>query len=98
MTRRPVDAPRSLLYHGYSSQQIHKNGSGKVGPEMYGGGLSWDLGLCFAHFLTYERCEHGQACEWRHRELTAEERDYIFKQGHVQFLLKADMFVDDKTS
>ncbi|KAF2007065.1 hypothetical protein P154DRAFT_569766 [Amniculicola lignicola CBS 123094] len=68
------------LYHGHIPLQDHSpNGDGKIRPYQYGSNAHWDLGLCYTHFYTPHRCEHGQDCEWRHSDLNADERTYIMK-------------------
>jgi hypothetical protein len=41
--------------------------------------MSKDLGLCYATFKTFKKCEMGHECPWRHHPLTSTEKAWILK-------------------
>ena len=69
-------------YADLPSEQQFKNGTnGKVSPSIYGSETRHDLGLCFATFLTFETCEMGLDCPWRHHPLSIAEQIWIVEYG-----------------
>lgn len=66
-----------------------KHYSGKVAPGKYGGTPTNELWLCFATFCTYQSCEHGAGCPYRHAKLEEEELVAILRlspQNSPKFL------------
>jgi len=91
-----ADAPRKNLkdYRRFKPQLYYPFGNGKVGPGKYGSNGFWDLGLCHVHFQTEHVCEHREKCEYRHRKLTLEEKQYVgFLTKGLEFLRRSDELV-----
>jgi hypothetical protein len=69
--------------------------NGKVPFSIYGSASCYDLGLCFATFLTRKRCEMGLVCPWRHHPLSNAERAWLIEHGKERgkdFIERMDRF------
>ncbi|KAF2009467.1 hypothetical protein BU24DRAFT_497091 [Aaosphaeria arxii CBS 175.79] len=81
LAKSKVEIPKTLMSTEKlaPSKWIYVNGvktDGKTNPKKYGCTLRWELGLCFKTFFTYERCEEGERCPWRHKWF--DDVEYVF--------------------
>ncbi|KAF2799547.1 hypothetical protein K505DRAFT_413565 [Melanomma pulvis-pyrius CBS 109.77] len=88
----------SALYKDFKPKNAYIHSDGKVGPFKYGSDSGWDLGLCFSHFRTHRVCYLADKCEWRHKALSEDEREYIRSFGGVgrAFLIESDKCTSKK--
>ncbi|RMZ71494.1 hypothetical protein GMOD_00006614 [Pyrenophora seminiperda CCB06] len=92
-------APReSRQYDGFAPSRTYAGGTGKVGTDKYGSNDHWDLGLCNVQLYTRRYCRDSRNCEWRHTELTPDERYYIglLKPNGPKFLVQYDEYLLSK--
>jgi hypothetical protein len=93
------EAPRTEhMYRFFTPSLTFSKGTGKVWPSRYGSNGHWDLGLCQEHFNTLGKCQYGDRCEYRHAELTPDERLYMSRLGNpgIAFLTRSTTFLEAK--
>ncbi|KAF2712826.1 hypothetical protein K504DRAFT_212627 [Pleomassaria siparia CBS 279.74] len=100
LSRTHHEAPRdNALYLFYQPKNHYEYRDGKVRPSSYGSNESWDLGLCHGHFRLPSPCAYGDECDWRHKPLSQDEKDYIQnclgRRGR-EFLIDAGKTTDVK--